>query len=131
MLVGPAEVAGLEPIAVGQIPLTTSGGAAPYPVSGSGVIDYTDTLEKDWGTYSVNMNMQAAISGSCSGDSGMEQVTLVLEVTGEQMVVVTAGGFQNEYPWSGTHRFELEFPLRNGATVEGEGWAFTLLLSPE
>ncbi len=129
--VGPAEVAGLEPVAVGQIPFSTSGSVAPFTVSGSGNVDYSDILQQEWGTYAVTLNMQATITGSCSGAGGSEQLDLVIEMTGEQLVVVTAEGFQNEYPWSGTHTFELEFPVMNGATNEGEGWAFTLLLSGE
>ncbi len=124
-------MAGLEPVAVGQIPFSTSGSVAPFSVSGSGTIDYTDTLEKEWGTYSVNLNMQATITGNCSGAGGMEILDLAVEMTGEQLVVVNAEGFQKEYPWNGTHNFELEFPVVNGATNEGEGWAFTLLLSLE
>lgn len=131
VLVGPAEVVGLEPVAVGQIPFATSGSVAPFTVAGNGTLDYADTLEKPWGTYAVTMNMDATISGSCSGAAGMELLDLVLEMSGDQLVAVTAEGFQQEYPWSGTHTFPLEFPVRDGARNEGEGWAFTLLLGAD
>lgn len=124
-------MAGLEPVAVGQIPFSTSGSAAPFTVSGSGTIDYADTLEKEWGTYTVNLNMQAIITGSCSGAAGIELLDLVIEMTGEQLVIVTAEGFQQEYPWSGTHTFALQFPVVNGASNEGEGWSYTLLTGTE
>ena len=128
VLVGPSDAVGLEPAAVGQIPFATSGSEAPYPVSGSGTIDYAATLEKEWGSYTVTMNMVTGVTGSCSGAAGMEMLNLTVEATGDQLVVVTAEGFQGEYPWNGTHSFQLEFPLTNGATQSGEGWTFMLLL---
>jgi hypothetical protein len=53
-----------------------------------------------------------------------------IEMTGEQMLEVRAEGFQEEYPWSGSYQKEFVFPLEDGATVEGEGWAFVLRLNP-
>ena len=125
VLVGPADVAGLTPDAVGQIPFAASG-SGPYPISGSGSINYEDTLIKEWGTYAVTLNMAGTITGSCSGPAGAEQLHLDIELSGDQLVVVTSEGFNAEYPWSGTHQFALDFPLMDGATVQGEGWAFTL-----
>ena len=63
-----------------------------------------------------------------SGQAGGEQLDLVLEMTGEQLVVVKAEGFQGEYPWSGTQTRELTFPVEEGATAQGEGWIISLHL---
>ena len=124
--VGPAEVVGLEPVAVGQIPLIVSGTSDPYTVQGSGSIDFADTLIKEWGSYAVTLNMQAVIDGTCTGVAGAETLHLKVELSGDQLVVVTSDGFNAEYPWNGTHTFDLEFPVMDGAVVQGEGWAFTL-----
>ena len=53
---------------------------------------------------------------------------LVLEMSGEQLVVVDAEGFYGEYPWSGTQTRDLSYPLEEGATAQGEGWAVVLHL---
>ena len=45
------------------------------------------------------------------------------------MVEVTADGFHQKYPWEGTHSMDLVLPLEEGASAEGEGWAFVLHLS--
>ena len=124
--VGPAEVVGLEPVAVGQIPLTVSGTSDPYAVQGSGTIDFADTLIEVWGSYAVTLNMQALIAGTCTGSADAETLHLEVEMSGDQLVVVTSEGFNGEYPWNGTHNFDLEFPVMDGAAVQGEGWAFTL-----
>jgi hypothetical protein len=76
----------------------------------------------------VTMDMQTAVQGECSGGPGSEQLNLVLEMTGEQLVVVEAEGFQGEYPWAGTQSRDLAFPLEEGATAQGEGWAVVLHL---
>jgi hypothetical protein len=131
VLVGPSDAVGLEPVAVGQIPLSASGTADPYAISGNGLIDYAATLEKEWGSYAVTLNMEGVISGTCSGAPGMETLDLMIDVSGDQLVVVTAEGFQAEYPWNGTHNFQLAFPVASGAAHSGEGWTFTLLLNSE
>jgi hypothetical protein len=74
------------------------------------------------------MELDAAVQGDCSGQAGGEQLDLSLEMTGEQLVVVEAEGFQGEYPWSGTQTRELTFPLEEGATAQGEGWVIVLHL---
>jgi hypothetical protein len=124
--VGPAEVVGLTPVAVGQVPFSVSGTNDPYTVQGSGTIDFADTLTKEWGSYAVTLNMQAVIDGTCTGSAGAETLHLQIEMSGDQLVVVTSEGFNAEYPWNGTHNFSLDFPLVNGTTVQGEGWSFTL-----
>jgi hypothetical protein len=129
ILVGPAEAVGLEPVAVGSVPFAVTTSAPPYLVQGQGPIAYEATLTEVWGTYNVTMDMQTAVQGECSGEAGSEQLSLVLEMAGEQMVVVEAEGFHGEYPWTGTQSRDLAFPLQEGATAQGEGWAVVLHLS--
>ena len=98
-------------------------------VQGSGDISYQQVLEKEWGTYTVSLDMNATVSGECSGSAGSEELHMILEVSGNQMVEVRAEGFEGDYPWSGTHELELIFPLEEGTSAEGEGWAFILHLN--
>ena len=128
VLVGPAEAVGLEPVAVGTVPFAVTTSEPPYLVEGQGPISYDATLTREWGTYAVTMDLQTAVQGECSGAAGSEQLTLVLEMTGEQLVVVDAEGFHGEYPWAGTQSRDLAFPLEEGATAQGEGWAVVLHL---
>ncbi len=128
VLVGPAEAVGLEPVAVGSIPIGVVSEAAPYLVEGAGPISYEAVLEEVWGTYAVTLEMEIVVDGECGGTEGEEVLLLNLGMSGEQMVEVTAEGFHGEYPWSGEHEFEVEFPLEEGATVGGEGWEFVLHL---
>jgi hypothetical protein len=129
VLVGPAEAVGLEPIAVGSLPFAVTTLAPPYLVEGQGPISYEATLAEDWGTFAVTMDMQTTVQGECSGEAGGERLDLVLEMSGEQLVVVEAEGFYGEYPWTGTETRDLTFPLQEGATAQGEGWAVVLHLS--
>jgi hypothetical protein len=131
VLVGPADAVGLEPLAVGTIPFAVTGDEAPYLVTGGGPISYADILTEQWGTYEVTMDLQNMIAGECVPNEDAEGGTLQLdlEMTGSQLVVVEADGFQGEYPWSGSHTFDLPFPLEEGATIEGEGWAMVLQLN--
>jgi hypothetical protein len=131
VLVGPAEAVGLEPVAVGSVPFAVTGSEPPYLVQGQGPISYEATLQQAWGTYVVTMELDNAVQGTCSGEAGGEQLDLVLEMTGEQFVEVKAEGFHGEYPWSGTQTRELSFPLEEGATAEGEGWAVVLHLGSQ
>lgn len=128
VLVGPAEAVGMEPQAVGNAPFSVVSSEPPYLVQGAGPISYEGVQVHDWGTYSVALEMDTTISGECTGAGGDETLHLILEASGEQMVVVDASGFQGEYPWSGTHSFDLTFPLVDGASVQGEGYAFVLHL---
>ena len=127
--VGPADAVGLEPVAVGEIPFSTSGDGEPYTVTGSGTIEYSDILVEEWGSYAVTLNMEAEIVGTCTGSEGEEQLALTVTLSGEQLVVVTTEGFNSKYPWSGTHTFDLELPVTDGAVSQGEGWAFTVHLN--
>jgi hypothetical protein len=128
VLVGPAEAVGLEPVAVGSVPFAVTGSGPPYLVQGQGPISYEATLQQVWGSYAVTMELDMAVQGDCSGQAGGEQLDLVLEMTGEQLVVVEAEGFHGEYPWSGTQTRDLTFPLEEGATAQGEGWVVVLHL---
>jgi hypothetical protein len=111
---------------VGGVPFRVATDYAPYKVQGGGAVSYADTLVEKWGTYAVTLNLQAAIDGECMGESGGEELHLTLEASGDQMVEVKAEGFQGEYPWTGTHSFDLQFPVTEGASVRGEGWVFVL-----
>jgi hypothetical protein len=129
VLVGPADAAGMEPVAVGKAPFSVVTGEARYLIQGGGPISYDDMATFDWGTYSVTLSMDTTISGECTGSAGSEALNLVLEGTGEQLLVVDASNFHGEYPWAGTNRFDLAFPLQDGASVQGEGYAFVLHLA--
>jgi hypothetical protein len=129
VLVGPADAVGLEPIAVGNIPFSVVPEGEAYAVQGSGSIAYQDVLEAEWGTYTVDFDLDAAVSGVCEGDAQNGALNIVMEMSGEQMVEVRAEGFQGDYPWAGQHTFNLSFPIEEGATAAGEGWTFVLQLN--
>lgn len=129
ILVGPAEVVGLEPVAVGSLPFSVVSEEGVYLVQGGGAVSYQAVLEKEWGTYTVSLDMDGTVDGECGGESGSEALNLTVEMSGEQMVEVRAQGFSGDYPWAGTHQLDLSFPLEDGATAEGEGWVFVLHLS--
>ena len=129
ILVGPADVVGLEPVAVGGIPFFVVSEGDAYIVQGGGAISYQEVLAEDWGTYTVSLNMESTIDGECGGDDGSEELSLLIEMSGDQMVEVRAEGFQGDYPWAGTHELNLSFPLEDGAMAEGEGWTFILHLN--
>jgi hypothetical protein len=129
VLVGPAEAVGLEPVSVGHVAFTVTGDQSPYSVEGQAPISYEAVLEEKWGTYTVSMDLELAVDGECNGEAGSEHLDLVLEMTGEQLVVVEAEGFQGEYPWSGSHSLNLLFPLQEGASAKGEGWVAVLHLA--
>jgi len=128
ILVGPAEAVGLEPVAAGEIPFNVVSDEVPYLVEGTNAISYENVLEAVWGTYSVTFDMDVNLRGECTGSQGGEQLDMVADMSGNQNVVVVSEGFSGEYPWSGTHSLELSFPLEEGATAQGEGWAFVLHL---
>ena len=122
VLMGPAEVVGLEPAAVGNIPFTVTNGV----VQGGGALTYQEVLGADWGTYTVYFDMEIDLSGNCVGKDGNEILNINMTSSGNQLVEVRAEGFQGDYPWEGTHEFDLTFPVEDGATAEGEGWVFVL-----
>ena len=126
--VGPAEVVGLEPAAVGSIPFAVTTEEPPYLVQGETNISYQDTLQKEWGTYSVSLQMQMTIDGVCTDVENTPRLDLTVLTSGDQTVEVSAGEFQQTYPWSGENSLNLSFPLEEGATASGEGWTFVLHL---
>lgn len=129
VLVGPAEAVGLEPHAVGNIPFGVVTSQEPYVVEGGGPISYEDILVEPWGTYEVTMDLDTTIQGECVVGPSGEVLQIIVDMTGEQMLEVTAEGFHGEYPWSGTVSLPLSFPLEDGASAEGEGWVLVLHLS--
>jgi hypothetical protein len=128
VLVGPAEVVGLEPVAVGSVPFAVTSDEEPFAIQGGGPISYADVLVEKWGTYDVTLDLQNTISGECIAGPDGATLQLVFKMAGEQMVEVEAEGFQGEYPWSGEQSLDVSFPLLDGATAQGEGW--TLVLHP-
>jgi hypothetical protein len=128
VLVGPAEAVGLEPVAVGSIPFSVISGGVNI-AQGSGSITYQDVLEEAWGTYTVNLDMQASMGGECEANEQNGVLNFTVTMSGEQLVEVEAQGFQGSYPWSGTHDLSLSFPIEEGATAQGEGWVFVLHLN--
>ncbi len=128
ILVGPAEAVGLAPVSVGSVSFAVTTDQQPYLVEGSGGLVYEDILIKEWGTYTVTMNMDVGVTGDCTESDQTGQLNLLLEMEGSQLVVVEAEGFSGEYPWEGTQTRDLAFPLEEGATNEGEGWVVVLHL---
>lgn len=129
VLVGPAEVVGLEPIAIGSIPFSVVSDGEVNRIEGAGSISYQDVLEEVWGTYTVNFDLVADVSGECVGDEQSGRLNMTVNTSGEQVVEVRSEGFQGDYPWSGSHEYNLSFPIVEGALAEGEGWAFVLHLN--
>jgi hypothetical protein len=126
VLVGPSEVVGLEPLAVGIIPFQVISDEGTNIIQGNGSISYQDVLEEQWGTYTVDFQLETEVSGECIGNKQSEILYIMIDMSGEQTVEVRAEGFQGDYPWSGSQEYNLSFPIVEGATVEGEGWAFIL-----
>jgi hypothetical protein len=127
ILIGPAAAVGLEPIDIATIDFSVSPDA-PYIVQGSGASSSPpQVLTEEWGTYTVTFDMVFTVSGTCV-DEGVGMLLLDLTMSGNQLVVVEAEGFNGEYPWQGEHTLMLEFPLQNGFTYSGEGWEITLIL---
>ena len=124
ILVGPAEAVGLEPFAVGSIPFSTTSESPPYTIQGSGALHYAETLAAEWGTYSVNFDMDVEISGECFPDENILNITL--NASGEQYIYVQADDFSFEDLWEETFETLVSFPLTEGATVQGEGYIFVL-----
>jgi hypothetical protein len=128
VLVGPAEVVGLEPFGIGSIPFAVELDGGTYLVHGEGAIDFEDVLEEEWGTYTVFFDMDGVIDGVCTQNDGGGVLDITIEVTGDQVFIVDSPGLHEEYPWSGTHEFDFTFPVEDGAIESGEGWALVLHL---
>ena len=115
-------------MAVGSVPFAVTTSEPPFLAQGQGPISYEALLEEEWGTYEVTMDLDTTVQGECSGEVGSEQLNLLLEMTGEQRVVVDSPDFHGEYPWSGTNALDLAFPFEEGASAQGEGWVIVLHL---
>jgi len=129
VLVGPAEVVGLEPHSVGSIPFAVTTNEAPFLLQGGGDLVYGDMLAEEWGTYEVTLNLQVTLTGECYASASSEELAMKVEMAGFQNVEVTADGFHGEYPWEGTVPFDFYFPIEEGSVMEGEGWTFVLHLN--
>jgi hypothetical protein len=129
VLVGPSDAVGLEPIAIGTIPFSVTSNEKSYTVQGGGALTYEDVLEQEWGTFTVNFDQTAVVSGMCTADEQSGTLDVLVDLTGEQNVVVVSEGFQAEYPWSGTQALNFDLPIFEGASAEGEGWIFILHLN--
>ena len=128
VLIGPAEVTGLEPLGIGTIPLQVQSSSGEYLVTGFGTIDYQDQLDEVWGFYVVTFDSTAVLEGTCVGDDESGVLNVVVLTEGEQLIQVFVGNDEWSYPWSGEYTFDLEFPIEDGAISSGEGWAFVLHL---
>lgn len=128
ILAGPAAAVGLEPMAIGQVPIAVTSEKPLYLVSGGGPISYSETLAQEWGTYQVTMDLDLTVNGECLPQPGAEQLNLVVDLSGSQLVKVESGQFQGEYPWSGEASQHAILDLVDGATAEGEGWMLVLHL---
>lgn len=130
LLIGPSEAVGLSPYTFATIPFQVIQEGDAYLVEGSGAVDYyEDILTADWGSFAVTFDGVTSVTGECvPADSGGTLYTLI-EMTGQQMVVVTVEGVEYSYPWEGSPQVEATFPLMDGAQVGGEGWLLILHLN--
>ena len=129
VLVGPAEVADLEPFGIGSIPFNVEYDQGLYLVQGDGTIDFEDQLEAVWGTYTVFFDMLGVIDGVCTPNDDGAVLDITFIMTGHQVFIVDAPGMmQAEYPQDFDHEFDYSFPVVDGATESGEGWALILHL---
>ncbi|MBN1669212.1 MAG: hypothetical protein JW862_19110 [Anaerolineales bacterium] len=129
VLIGPSEAVGLEPVAIGSIPFEVVSEAGVYRATGSGAIAYQDTLESEWGTYTVAFDLEASLEGTCraEGENGILDVRF--ETSGTQDIELTVGGYQVDYPWEASYVFDFSVPIVEGASYEGEGYVFILRLA--
>jgi len=131
ILVGPSEVVGMEPVAVGDIPFSVVAHEGDYFIEGSGSVNFDDQVfEADWGTYTVSFSADNEISGRCEPLDQGAILHMNVTMDGEQMVTVITEGFQMDYPWSGRQEITTSFPAEEGATQSGEGWRLVLYLAP-
>ncbi len=87
------------------------------------------SLTADWGSFSVQFEGETTVSGECTSAVDSGQLNFLVEMAGEQTVVIVAGGMETTYPWVGTPQVEASFPLQDGAEVLGEGWSLSLHLN--
>jgi hypothetical protein len=127
ILVGPAAAVGLPPLSIGTIPFTVSN-QDPYAMQGKTHLSYNKTMNYDWGTYTVNLEMDATLTGECVVAEGGNSLSMAVTLSGEQNVVVVYQSVTQTYPWNGTATVNSSFPIQDGATAQGEGWIFILHL---
>jgi hypothetical protein len=128
VLVGPAEIVGLEPFSVGFIPFTVVSDGSAYILHGAGTITYQDVLTEEWGTYTVSLNLDVEVHGECVGQEENEVLNITLAVDGEQMVEVRAEGFSGDYPHSGPFELMMSLPVMEGASSGTGEWTVVLHL---
>ena len=127
ILVGPSDAVGLEPFGVGFIPFTVELDQGLYLVNGVGTIDYEDVLEFQGGTFTVFFDMVGEIDGVCTQDDNGGVMDITFKMTGKQVFIVDSA-FHEEYPKSFDYEFDYSYPVVDGATESGEGWALILHL---
>lgn len=127
LLIGPSEAVGLSPYTFAKIPFQVVKDSNSYLVEGGGAVEYyEDILTADWGSFAVTFDGVTSVSGECLSTGDEATLNTLIEMTGQQIVVVTVEGVEYTYPWEGSPQVEASFPLLDGAQVSGEGWALTL-----
>jgi len=130
LLIAPSEAVGLTPYTFATIPFQVIQEGNVYLVEGSGAVDYyEDILTADWGSFAVTFDGVTSVTGECAAVDGSGTLNVLVEMTGQQTVVVTVEGVEYTYPWEGSPNVEASFPLAEGAEVSGEGWALILHLN--
>jgi hypothetical protein len=130
LLIGPSEAVGLSPYTFATIPFQVIHEGDSYLVQGGGPVEYyEDILTADWGSFAVTFEGDTAVQGECLASDGDGTLDVIVEMVGQQTVVVTVEGMETTYPWEGSPTVEATFPLVEGAQVSGEGWNLTLHLN--
>ena len=130
LLIGPSEAVGLTPYTFANIPFQVVNVDSSYLVEGGGPVEYyEDILTADWGSFAVVFEGDTTVSGECIASDGDGTLNVMVEMAGQQTVVVTVDAMEYTYPWEGSPTVEASFPLTDGAQVGGEGWALTLHLN--
>jgi hypothetical protein len=127
ILVGPAAAVGLEPLSIGNIPFTIAS-QKPYTIQGKTHLSYNKTMNYDWGTYTVILEMDADLAGECVLAEAGNSLNMAVTLSGDQNVVVVYKLVPETFPWKGTATVNPSFPIQDGATAKGEGWIFILHL---
>jgi hypothetical protein len=127
-----AAAAGLEPIAVGYIPLGVNAEQKAYAVQGTGHISYDETQtwtdEDGKETAEVFLELDLRVEGECVGDATEGELHLALDAIHQEEQGATTCAYPpgkcSHSPVMGPHvqSLELEFPLVDGATVQREDW---------
>jgi hypothetical protein len=130
LLIGPSDAVGLEPFTFADIPFVVVREGDSYRVTGGGPIQYyEDVYQAEWGTFSVTFDGETTLGGECISNDETEVLTIDLEMAGEQTIEVVYDGITTTFPWEGTPRMILNFPIEDGAQEQGEGWVVILHLN--